>query len=734
MIFSPFLSPFPTHRLAQRRVKKKDLGQVDHATISYRPFRKNFYVESPEISRMSEEEVRAYRAELDGIKIRGLRCPRPIRKWTQCGLDQRILDIINKRLGYERPTPIQAQAIPAIMSGRDLIGIAKTGSGKTIAFLLPMLRHVLDQPRLSINEGPIALIMTPTRELAMQTFVECRRFTSVLGLRVVCAYGGAPIKEQIGDLKRGAEVLICTPGRLIDLLLANSGRVTNLRRVTYLVLDEADRMFDMGFGPQVLKIIATIRPDKQVVLFSATFPQTMEGLARKILIRPLEIVVGARSVVSTDVEQMVEMISEESKFNKLLDILGRWYETKTSRILIFVDRQEAADSLLKDLIRRGYHCNSLHGGKDQADRDCAIADFKAGNIPILVATSVAARGLDVKDLKLVINYECPNHMEDYVHRVGRTGRAGNRGTAITLISPEQERYAPEIVKALRASRVHIPDALLQLAEGFQEKLRAGQASTVGSGFGGKGLERIDEEHERTRKTQKILLAADREDEDDADEEEAEELKEAIASKKAKVEPPKSTPTTATGTLSLSASSKSTAASSSNSAISPSLKAVISNPEVQVILRRINQRVGGGSEPVLDPLTALNARYKSTTSPASEVMTVYERPAGPGIPPRPKAYYAELELNDYPQAARFRVTQKDAVSALMEMTGAALTVKGEYIPPGRAPKEGQRKLYIRIDADNEAAVEKALKEMRKAIFETISEAAERDSASSHRYNI
>jgi ATP-dependent RNA helicase DDX46/PRP5 len=407
------------------------------------------------------------------------------------------LDII-KKCGYEKPTPIQAQAIPAIMSGRDIIGIAKTGSGKTIAFLLPMIRHVLDQPALSMNDGPIGLIMTPTRELAMQTYSECRKFTNALGLRVVCAYGGAPIKDQIADLKRGAEIIICTPGRFIDLLLANSGKVTNLKRITYLVLDEADRMFDMGFGPQVLKIVANIRPDKQAVLFSATFPQTMEALARKILIKPLEIVVGLRSTVSSDIEQLVEVVDEESKFLKLLDVLGRWYETKSNRILIFVDRQDATDSLLKDLIRRGYHCNSLHGGKDQADRDCAISDFKSGVIPILIATSVAARGLDVKDLKLVINYECPNHMEDYVHRVGRTGRAGNKGTAITFITPDQERYAPEIVKALRASNAHVPNTLQRLVDGFLEKLKAGQVQTVGSGFGGKGLERIDEEHERMK--------------------------------------------------------------------------------------------------------------------------------------------------------------------------------------------------------------------------------------------
>lgn len=212
---------------------------------------------------------------------------------------------------------------------------------------------------------------------------------------------------------------------MIDLLCANSGRVTNLKRVTYMVMDEADRMFDMGFEPQVMKIVNNVRPSRQTVLFSATFPRQMEALARKVLKKPLEITVGGRSVVCDDVNQIVEVRENETKFVRLLEILGQLFNDEGEEgasALIFVDRHEAADNLLRDLMRRGYPCQSLHGGKDQADRDSTIADFKSGVTNILIATSVAARGLDVKNLKVVINYECPNHMEDYVHRVGRTGR------------------------------------------------------------------------------------------------------------------------------------------------------------------------------------------------------------------------------------------------------------------------------------------------------------------------
>ena len=415
--------------------------------------------------------------------IEGSTCPLWLQYASQHANDFYSLEVI-KKLNYVAPTPIQAQAIPAIMSGRDVIGVAKTGSGKTIAFLLPMFRHIKDQRPLEQMEGPVAVVMTPTRELAVQIHRECKPFLRVLGLRVsavvlltmstflipcyqaVCAYGGSPIKDQIAEMKKGAEIIVCTPGRMIDLLTANSGRVTNLKRVTYLVLDEADRMFDMGFEPQVMKIVNNIRPDRQTVLFSATFPRQMDSLARKILRKPLEITVGGRSVVAAEIDQIVEVREEESKFNRLLEILGQTYnEDPECRTLIFVDRQEAADNLLRELMRKGYLCMSLHGGKDQVDRDSTIADFKSGVVPIVIATSVAARGLDVKQLKLVINYDAPNHMEDYVHRAGRTGRAGNKGTCVTFITPEQDRYSVDIYRALKASNASVPQDLEELANG-----------------------------------------------------------------------------------------------------------------------------------------------------------------------------------------------------------------------------------------------------------------------------
>ncbi|KAK9675232.1 DEAD/DEAH box helicase [Popillia japonica] len=493
--------------------QKKELAKIDHNEIRYHTFRKNFYVEVPEIARMTHEEVEAYKEELEGIRVKGKGCPKPIKTWAQCGVSTKELNIL-KKLGFEKPTPIQAQAIPAIMSGRDLIGIAKTGSGKTLAFLLPMFRHILDQPPLEETDGPIAIIMTPTRELCMQIGKDIKKFTKSLNLHAVCVYGGTGISEQIAELKRGAEVIVCTPGRMIDMLAANSGKVTNLRRVTYIVLDEADRMFDMGFEPQVMRIIDNVRPDRQTVMFSATFPRQMEALARRILQRPIEVQVGGRSIVCKDVEQHVVILEEDQKFLKLLELLGLYQEHGS--IIVFVDKQENADILLKELMKAAYNCLSLHGGIDQFDRDSTIVDFKNGKVKLLIATSVAARGLDVKQLILVINYDCPNHYEDYVHRCGRTGRAGNKGFAYTFITPEQSKYAGDIVKAFELASVPVPDILRSQWESYKAKQEAeGKKVHTGGGFSGKGF-KFDESEAAAVNERKKKAALGLQDSDDED--------------------------------------------------------------------------------------------------------------------------------------------------------------------------------------------------------------------------
>ncbi|EED24053.1 DEAD/DEAH box RNA helicase [Talaromyces stipitatus ATCC 10500] len=697
--------------IANKAKKKKDIPTVDHTKTEYEPFRKSFYTEPLDLAQMTEEDVASLRLELDGIKVRGIDPPKPILKWSQCGLGVQTLDVISK-LGYENPTSIQSQALPAIMSGRDVIGVAKTGSGKTISFLLPMFRHIKDQHPLENMEGPIGLIMTPTRELATQIHKDCKPFLKALNLRAVCAYGGAPIKDQIAELKRGAEIVVCTPGRMIDLLAANAGRVTNLRRVTYVVLDEADRMFDMGFEPQVMKIMANIRPNKQTVLFSATFPRNMEALARKTLNKPVEIIVGGRSVVAPEITQIVEVRNENTKFLRLLELLGNLYSDEANedaRTLIFVDRQEAADSLLRELMRKGYPCMSIHGGKDQIDRDSTIADFKAGIFPVLIATSVAARGLDVKQLKLVVNYDAPNHLEDYVHRAGRTGRAGNTGTAVTFLTEDQERYSVDIAKALKQSGQAVPEPVQKLVDSFLEKVKAGKEKASASGFGGKGLERLDQERDaarnRERKTYRTGEDGEEEEREDTKEKKGEEI-----------------------------FAKAASAIQSASAPTPGIPKGI-DLDGKITVHKTEKPAGGkASNDPLDKVGSAVADINARLSRAGVMRS--------GVPidnkgPDAGAFHATLEINDFPQKARWAVTNRTNVAKILEATGTSITTKGNYYPSGKEPGPGDTpKLYILVEGDTELVVTNAMRELMRLLKEATIAAADSEARAptSGRYNV
>ncbi|KAJ5137898.1 Pre-mRNA-processing ATP-dependent RNA helicase prp5 [Penicillium atrosanguineum] len=685
--------------------KKKEIPTIDHKKIEYEPFRRKFYNEPSHLADMTEEETVNLRLELDGIKVRGLDIPKPVQKWSQCGLGVQTLEVVDK-LGYEGLTSIQAQAIPAIMSGRDVIGVAKTGSGKTIAFLIPMFRHIKDQRPLDNMEGPISLIMTPTRELATQIHKDCKPFLKALGLRAVCAYG------------RGAEIVVCTPGRMIDLLAANGGRVTNLRRVTYVVLDEADRMFDMGFEPQVMKIMANIRPDKQTVLFSATFPRNMEALARKTLKKPVEIVVGGKSVVAPEITQIVEVRNEDQKFHRLLELLGNLYADDANedcRTLIFVEKQESADNLLKELMRKGYPCMSIHGGKDQVDRDSTIEDFKAGIFPILTATSVAARGLDVKQLKLVVNYDAPNHLEDYVHRAGRTGRAGNTGTAVTFLTEDQERYSVDIAKALKQSGQEIPEPVQKMVDAFLEKVRAGKEKASTSGFGGKGLERLDQERETARNRERRTYKTG--DGDDEEEEKDEKTKQADEDRFNKA-------------LS---QVQSAAAPSAPSGPLPGVPKGI-DLDGKITVHRTEKDPNASSKNALDKVGSAVADIHARLSKAGVMRS--------GVPidnrgPDAGAFHATLEINDFPQKARWAVTNRTNVAKILEATGTSITTKGNFYATGKDPGPNDLpKLYILVEGETEISVTTAMRELMRLLKEGTIAAADSDARApaSGRYNV
>lgn len=750
------------------------LGVTDHSKIEYPPFRRNFYIEVPELARMTANEVEAYRKTLDGIKIRGKDVPKPIKTWTQCGLSTRILEVLRKA-GFEKPLPIQAQALPVIMGGRDCIGIAKTGSGKTLAFVLPLIRHVKDQPALRPGDGPIGLIMAPTRELVTQIGKEVKRFAKVAGLSCATVYGGSGVANQISELKRGSEIVVCTPGRMIDILATGSGKITNLRRVTYLVLDEADRMFDMGFEPQIMRMVNNVRPDRQTVLFSATFPRAVESLARQVLINPVEIQVGGRSVVNPDITQFIEIRAEGERFLRLLELLGEWYER--GKILIFVSSQDRCDSLFRDLLRSGYPCLSLHGGKDQSDRESTISDFKSAVCNVLVATSVAARGLDVKDLMLVVNYDCPNHHEDYVHRVGRTGRAGAKGTAVTFIAPDEDQYAPDLVKALKESGAPIPSDVAALAEGFERKRAAGLAKSHGSGFGGSGFKFDKAEDDMIRALKRatarqfgVVEESEEEEEEEVpgSDEEGEPADQGIREVVAAEEAP-SKPLVDLSTLPAEMQARVKAAQAiaeklvasgppsgptpgpQTTATSLPAAPVASTPllaaaqaAAQRLAAQIPSTQTGGVAANISAAAAAALQAMGVTPTGSLVDTISAGSVGGGVGgagggagtqmPTPRHFEAELEINDFPQNARWKVTHRETIRDIGEQLGAAIVVKGRYIKPGMTVQEGDRKLYLYISGPTAEIVRRAKAEIKHILEESTEKAMRRDAPAAGRYSI
>ncbi|KAL7300748.1 hypothetical protein TKK_0006725 [Trichogramma kaykai] len=468
--------------------KKKEidpLPPIDHSLISYEPFEKNFYIVHEEISQLNRQQVDDLKKTL-GIKVTGAMPPNPVTSFGHFGFDDSLIKSIRKH-EYTQPTPIQAQAIPTAMSGRDLIGIAKTGSGKTAAFIWPMLIHIMDQKELEEGDGPIGLILAPTRELSQQIYQEAKKFGKVYNIRVVCCYGGGSKWEQSKALEGGAEIVVATPGRLIDLVKM---KATNLTRVTFLVLDEADRMFDMGFEPQVRSICNHVRPDRQTLLFSATFKRRIEKLARDILTDPIRIVQGDVGEANTDVTQNVLVF-----YNNLL---GKWNwlnhnlveYLSSGSVLIFVTKKLNAEELANNLKLKEFDVLLLHGDMDQIERNKVITAFKRKEVNILVATDVAARGLDIPHIRTVINYDIARDIDTHTHRIGRTGRAGEKGTAYTLVTEKDKEFAGHLVRNLEGANQEVPKSLMDLAlqsSWFRKsRFKSGKGKQVnvgGAGFG-----------------------------------------------------------------------------------------------------------------------------------------------------------------------------------------------------------------------------------------------------------
>jgi ATP-dependent RNA helicase RhlE len=333
--------------------------------------------------------------------------------------------------GYERPTPIQAEAIPLALKGRDVMGLAQTGTGKTAAFTLPIIQRLLGGPRRTR-----ALILAPTRELAMQVEASFHKYSRHAELDVVPVFGGVPLEPQEEKLRAGVDVVVATPGRLIDHLERQNVVFDDLE---VLVLDEADRMLDMGFAPQINRIVDQVPPYRQTLLFSATMPPEVEALARKYLRRPIVVQVGRRSGAASTVQHAVYPVPRERKSDLLIQLLGGRDAARQAMdsVLVFTRTKRGADRVVRDLHRAGIDAAALHADKSQEQRMQALERFRSGETPVLVATDIAQRGLDISGITHVVNYDVPQAPEDYVHRIGRTGRAATTGDAYTFMAPDE---------------------------------------------------------------------------------------------------------------------------------------------------------------------------------------------------------------------------------------------------------------------------------------------------------
>ncbi|OAT53396.1 ATP-dependent RNA helicase [Providencia heimbachae ATCC 35613] len=348
-------------------------------------------------------------------------------------------------LGYETPTPIQQQAIPAVLAGHDLLASAQTGTGKTAGFTLPILQKLIETPR-GKNRRPVrALILTPTRELAAQVAENVKEYSRHLNVRSLVIFGGVSINPQMMKLRSGVEILIATPGRLLDLEHQNA---VDLSQVEILVLDEADRMLDMGFIHDIRRVINKLPKKRQNLLFSATFSDEIKQLAGKLLTNPVTIEVARRNSASEQIAQFVHFVDKKRKAELLSFMIGR---ENWQQVLVFTRTKHGANRLAEHLNKDGIKAAAIHGNKSQGARTRALADFKSGGIRVLVATDIAARGLDIEQLPYVVNYELPNIAEDYVHRIGRTGRAEATGKAISLVCVDEHKLLKDIEKLLKKS-------------------------------------------------------------------------------------------------------------------------------------------------------------------------------------------------------------------------------------------------------------------------------------------
>ncbi|KAJ7970819.1 putative Dead box ATP-dependent RNA helicase [Quillaja saponaria] len=423
-------------------------------------------------SRLSTESYRHHHE----ITTIGDNVPPPFMSFESTGFPSELLREV-QNAGFSAPTPIQAQSWPIALQSRDIVAIAKTGSGKTLGYLIPGFVH-LKRSRNNPQLGPTVLVLSPTRELATQIQDEAVKFGKSSRISCTCLYGGAPKGPQLRDIDRGADIVVATPGRLNDIL---EMRKISLQQVAYLVLDEADRMLDMGFEPQIRKVVNEVPARRQTLMFTATWPKEVRKIAADLLVNPVQVNIGNvdELVANKSITQHIEVLAPLEKHRRLEQILQS--QDPGSKIIIFCSTKKMCDQLARNLTRQ-FGAAAIHGDKSQGERDHVLNQFRTGRSPVLVATDVAARGLDIKDIRVVVNYDFPTGVEDYVHRIGRTGRAGATGLAYTFFGDQDAKYASDLVKVLEGANQQVPPELCDMASrgGGMNRFRH-----WGSGSGGR---------------------------------------------------------------------------------------------------------------------------------------------------------------------------------------------------------------------------------------------------------
>ncbi|PBP19160.1 pre-mRNA-splicing ATP-dependent RNA helicase PRP28 [Diplocarpon rosae] len=463
------------------------------------------------LEHMRERDWRIFKEDFN-ISTKGGSIPNPMRSWEESNLPKRLLDVV-AQVGYDQPSAVQRAAIPIALQARDLIGVAVTGSGKTAAFLLPLLVYISELPPLNEmtkNDGPYAIILAPTRELAQQIETEAKKFATPLGFTCVSIVGGHSLEEQSYNLRNGAEIIIATPGRLVDCI---ERRVLVLGQCCYIIMDEADRMIDLGFEESVNKILDALpvtneKPDtddaedaqamsrhiggkdryRQTMMYTATMPSAVEKIAKKYLRRPAIVTIGNIGEAVETVEQRVEFVSGEDKRKKRLNEILASGEFQPP-IIVFVNIKRNCDAVARDIKHMGFSSVTLHGSKTQEQREAALASIRSGATNVLVATDLAGRGIDVPDVSLVVNFNMSSNIESYTHRVGRTGRAGQSGVAITFLGNEDADVMYDLKQMLTKSSIsRVPEELRKHEAAQQKSTRSGggQKKIEENSFGGKG--------------------------------------------------------------------------------------------------------------------------------------------------------------------------------------------------------------------------------------------------------